>query len=305
MKNYIDDLFKYLNIYEKDSSKFETEAFFQTYNGVYTVFQALRQQRDKAVEADYIFLDKLRETIVTKSDLRQITLQVLITYFESEADTDGRSNQAYTHCRGLRPIKQDVPFFEKTLVPMLFAEDSLHDNFRLNSFFLQEISRYINRFGKRVDVNLTPEKFSAMSNPMKLLELARRRLELGDDLLKDRESLEFHLQRVDAFAKLASKNKLFRQYLGEWHYLKKRTFWPKVKSWFGEFVGKLKGAFSSSKYFRLVISQRKPAYLFYSIIMILFLLAAILVPSMWNSKTDSKLKEFKERAANVEERFGG
>ncbi|MCK4655385.1 MAG: hypothetical protein KAT85_00085, partial [candidate division Zixibacteria bacterium] len=55
IKTYVEDLFKYLKTYEKNYSQFKTEAFFQTYNGIYAVFQALQQQRDKAVELDYIF----------------------------------------------------------------------------------------------------------------------------------------------------------------------------------------------------------------------------------------------------------
>jgi hypothetical protein len=305
IKSYVEDLFKYLRRYEKDYSQFKTEAFFQTYNGIYTVFQALREQRDKAVELDYVFLDRVREVPLKESDLREITVQVLITFFESEADTDGRSNQAYGHCRGLRAMKQDVPYFERHLVPLLFKEGSLKGNFRLNSFLLNEIARYLNKFGRHIDADLAPEKFNAMSDPMKMLELARRRMELGDSLLKDRESLEFHLQRVDAFTKLKARSKILRLYLSDWNYLKKRDFWSRVGNWFGEFFGKFRGAFSSGRYFRLVMSQRKPAYLVYSIIAMIFLLAAIVVPMLWSKHADSKLRDFRERASEVQKGVGG
>jgi hypothetical protein len=85
IKSYVEDLFKYLKTYEKNYSQFKTEAFFQTYNGIYAVFQALQQQRDKAVELDYVFLDRVREKPLTESDLRQIAVQTLITFFESVA----------------------------------------------------------------------------------------------------------------------------------------------------------------------------------------------------------------------------
>jgi len=305
MKNYVEDLFKYINTYETKYSSFKTEAFFQTYNGVYTVFQPLRQQRDQAVELDYFLLDRVRENPLTTSDLRQLAIQILITYFESEADTDGRSNQAYSHCRGLRAVKQDVPFFENHLVPMLCKPGSLKDDYQLNAFFLREIARFLNTFGKRLKVDLTPEAFGSMSDPMKFLELARRRLELGEDLLKDRASLEFHLLRIDSFAKLGSKNRLFKQLLSEWGYLKKGDFWARVSGWFGELFRKIKGAFLSGRYLRLIISQRKPAYLFYSMIIILFLLAAVAVPVLWSRYTDTKLEQLRERATNVEEGIGG
>jgi hypothetical protein len=305
IKSYVKDLFKYLETYEKNYSQFKTEAFFQTYNGIYAVFQALREQRNKAVELDYVFLDGVRETPLTESDLRQVTVQVLITFFESEADTDGRSNQAYSHCRGIRPVKQDVPFFEKHLLPVLFKESCFKENFRLISFFLNEIARYLNKFGKRIQVDLPPEKFNAMSDQMKFLELARRRLDLGTDLLKDRESLEFHLQRVDAFTKLKAKGRVYRQHLSEWQYLKRRDFWSKVKSWLGEFGGKFRGAFSSGRYLRLVLSQRNPAYLTYTVIVILFLTAAVAVPILWNKHYQKRLQDFRERAEEVQRRAGG
>jgi hypothetical protein len=272
MKQYAEDLFKYINDYETKYSTFKTEAFFQTYNGVYTTFQPYRNQRNQAVELDYFLLDRVRETPLTASDLRQVAIQILITYFESEADTDGRSNQAYLHCRGLRAIKQDVPFFEQHILPMLCKPGSMKDNYLLNAFFLKEIARFINTFGKRVKVDLTPEAFSSMNDPMKFLELARRRLQLGEDLLKDRASLEFHLHRIDAFAKLGAKNKLFKQLLSEWGYLKKGDFWAKLSGWFGELFGKLKGAFRSGRYLRY---------------------------------TDKKLEQLRERATRVQEGIGG
>jgi len=304
MENYLKDLFKYLKAYEDDASKFETEAFFQTYNGIYTVFQALREQRNKAVEVDYFFLDRVRDTPLTNSDLREITVQVLITCFESEADIDGRSNQAYTQCRGIRPIKQDVPYFEKHLLPMLFKEGALKGMFPLNQFFLKEIAKYLNKFGKALNTDLTPEQFDAMSEPEKFLELERRRIQLGTDLLKDRQSLEFHLSRIDAFRKLGAKSRLYKHYLSEWGYLKKVDFWSKVRGFFAVFFGKFKGAFSNTRFFRLVISQRNPAYLFYSLIVILFIALAILIPTWWSSFTDQKLDDLKERAKQVQERAG-
>ena len=113
MKSYIDDLFKYIDTYENNYSQFETEAFLQTYNGIITVYQTLRGDRNQAVEVDYYFLDKIKLQPLTSSDLRQLAVQVLITRFESEVDTDGRSNQAYSYCRNLRPVKQDVPFSKR------------------------------------------------------------------------------------------------------------------------------------------------------------------------------------------------
>ena len=159
--------------------EFETEAFLQTYNGIAAVFHALRQQRDTAIEVDRFFLDKIRQAPLTSSDLRQITIQVLITRFESEADIDGQSNKAYHYCRGLRAVKQDVPFFEDNLVPLLFRDGSLNGNYRVNSFFLNEISRYLNTFGRPIQAALTPEAFGGMPDPLKFLELARRRFQLS------------------------------------------------------------------------------------------------------------------------------
>ena len=56
--SYIEDLFKYIAGYESDYASFEVEGFFQTYNGIGAVFQALREQREKAVEVDRVFLEK-------------------------------------------------------------------------------------------------------------------------------------------------------------------------------------------------------------------------------------------------------
>jgi hypothetical protein len=300
IKTYIDDIFRYLDTFESNYQQFNHDGFIQTYNGIYAVFQALRQQRDKAIEVDQYFLERIRRSPLTSSDLRQVTIQLLISYFESEADVDGQSNRAYGHCRDLRAIKRDVPFLENHLVPMLFTDGALNNNFELNRFFLREIARFMQKFGSPVDPNLSPEQFGGMPNPNKFLELERRRVELGSDLIKDRGSLEFHLKQVDTFNKLCTAGRLYERYLREWDYLVTTTFWARVKAVLGRAWGKVKGAISNWSYFRLILTQRNPAYVFYSVIMIVMIALALLVPSWWGAKNDSQLEQFKQHSDEVQ-----
>lgn len=304
IKSYIDDLFKYLDVYETSYAEFKTEAFLQTYNGIYAVFQALRKQRDKAIDVDQYFLERVRQSPISSSDLRQLSVQVLITYFESEADTDGQSNKTYLYCRDLRPIKRDASFFEEHLVPILFREGSLNNNIRLNAFFLDEIGRFVNKFATTVNADISPEKFDSFADPLKFLELARRRLELGNELLKDRNSLEFHLMGVDAFTKLASRGRVYDHYLKEWGYLVKTSFWLKVKDFFSALWGSIKGLFSSFNYFRLSLTQRKAAYLFYGFIIVIFIFLAIYIPVSWKSYSGNKLINLEERAVTTQNAIG-
>lgn len=296
IKSYIDNLFSYIDVYETRGGEFETEAFLQTYNGVYTVFNALAQQRDKAVGVDQFFLGKIQQLPINSSDLRQLTVQILISFFEGEADTDGQSNQSYMYVRGQREIKRDVTFFENNLMPILFKEGALHNNFRLNQFFLKEIGRYLGKFGAPLEQNITPESFNAMTDHMKLLVLQRRRLNFGEQLLKDRNSLEFDLQRMNIFNKLTEKNRLLKNYFSEWSYHEKGSFWDKVKSGLGELGGKLKGAFSSYSYFRLTVTQRNAAYIYYTLLILIFILLAIYVPQKWNDYSNQKYEQLQERA---------
>ena len=120
IKTYIEDLFKYIDAFENRAADFDTEAFLQTYNGIYAVFQAMREDRDKAIGVDQFFLEWIKKTPLNASDLRQLVIQVLITYFESEADIDGKSNKSYLYCRDLRPTKRDISYFEGSLVRLLF-----------------------------------------------------------------------------------------------------------------------------------------------------------------------------------------
>jgi hypothetical protein len=295
IKTYIEDLFAYLDKYETDYSQFETEAFLQTYNGIIAVFQALRQQRADAIDIDRFFLSRIKQSPLTSSDLRQLVAQVLITFFESEADTDGQSSQAYGYCRGLRAVKQDTPFFENHLIPLLFAEGSLNNNLRLKSFLLGEIARFMNKFGRRLQPALSPEEFLSMSDPMKTLELARRRIQLGNDLIKDRTTLEFHLQRIDFFRKLGAKGRLHAHFLRQWGYLRTTSFWSKVKEAMLELGGKVRGAFSSFGYSRLIMTQRNPAYLLYGLLIIIFVFLAIYVPLKWQDYGERRLEQFRQR----------
>jgi len=301
IRSYIEDLFKYLNVYETRYGEFDTEAFFQTYNGIHAVFQALRKQPDKAVELDQIFLDKIKRVSINSSDLRQLTIQILITYFESESNISGQSNKAYMYCRDLRPVKQDAPFFEEHLVPLLCHEGGLNGNMKLNAFLLNEMARYLNKYSRGFRPDISPEEFNSLREPSKLLILARRRAELGDQLMKDRNSLEFHLAGIGALTKLSEKSRILSHYLKEWRYLVKTSFWSKVKHFFSEIWGKFKGLFSSSKYLRLSLAQRKPAYLFYTIVIILFILLAIWVPMSWKNYTVNKLHNFENRATTTQD----
>ncbi len=299
IKSYIDNLFTYLDTYENRAAEFKTEAFLQTYNGAYALFQALAQQRDKAIDVDQFFLAKIQQLPLTASDLRLLTTQLLITYFEAEADIDGQANRAYMYVRSQREIRQDSPFFENHLLPLLFRDGALHNDFQLNKFFLNEMARFINKFGKPLQTNVTPESFGGMSEAMKLLELARRRSKLGNDLLADRTSLEYDLQRLNVYNKLADKNKLLKAYFGEWKYREKSSFWAKVGNAFSTFFSKIGGAFSSWRYFRLVVTQRNAAWAYYGFIILLFIFLAIYVPRTWIKYNQKLYENMQHRAMQM------
>lgn len=288
VNTYVDDLFRYIDRFENEPTRFDTEAFLQTYNGVYAVFQALRQQRGQAIEVDQFFLAKIKETNLSRSDLRLLTIQILITYFEAEADIDGQSNKSYLYCRDMRQTKRDVAYFENYLAPLLFAEAGLNWNFRLTAFFLGEMARYMNTYGKRLEADMPPEAFNALSESSRFMLLARRRLELGEDLLAERASLEFHLKQVNAFSKLSLPGPIHKEFLTEWGYLSTAGVWSRFRVWLTEFFGKFRGAFSSWRYLRLLVRQRNPAYLFYSLLIILCVFLAIYVPSRWRSYSDEQ-----------------
>jgi hypothetical protein len=301
IKSYIQDLFKYIDTYEKSYDSFDIEAFLQTYNGIYAVFQALREQRDRAVEVDQQFLERIKEGPISSSDLRQMTLQILISFFESIADTDGQSNQAYLYCRERRDSKRDVTYFERYLVPLLTQPGSLNNNFKLNKFFLKEIGRFIDKFGSGVAADVSPEDFDAMPDGRKLLELHIRRDKFGHDLVDDRNSLEFHLRNVGAFERLRQVGPLFEKYLKEWGYLIEESFLDKVKKSAVVIWSNIKSLFSNYRYFRLAFTQRNSAYIFYGLLIVLFLFLAVFIPLSWNSHSKSRLVEFEQRVEGARE----
>ncbi len=301
---YIDDLFRYIEVYEKDYARFETEAFFQTYNGIYAVFQTLRQQRETALKVDRVFLEKVKQWPLSSSDLRQLTIQILISFFESVADTDGKSNRAYLYCRDLRSTKRDVAFFESYLMPLLTRAGNLNNNYKLNNFFLQEIGRFIKDFSGRGEDEISPEEFNALPVHRKLLELSLRRSGASGDPLKDRNSLEFHLKSMGIFEKLRQNGPLFEHYLLEWDYLADVKFLDRVKKTIIVLWEKLKGLFSNFGYFRLSLTQRNAAYLYYALIMLIFIFLALFIPQRWNGHKEKKLVEFEERVRETRKDLG-
>jgi len=296
--SYIEDLFTYINGYESDYASFEVEAFFQTYNGIGAVFQALREQREKAVEVDRVFLEKIKQRPLNSSDLRQLTIQIIVSFFESVADTDGQSGNAYIYCREFRNVRQDKPYFETVLMPLLAREGGLNNNFKLNYFFLKEIGRYIRKFSRGFSADVNFEDFKGMPVHQKLLTLHLRRSELGEDIINDRDSLEFHMRNVGVFEKFRQESPLAESYLKEWGYLAQGpSFMDKVRQFFSIIGSKLRGS-SSLNYVRLSLSQRYSAYLFYYLMIVIFVFLAIFVPLAWNKYTEQRLEKFK---AHVEE----
>ena len=302
--SYIEDLFKYINGYESDYSSFEVEAFFQTYNGIGAVFQALREQREKAVEVDRVFLEKIKQRPLNSSDLRQLTIQIIVSFFESVADTDGQSGNAYIYCREFRNVRQDVPYFETVLMPLLAREGSLNGNFKLNYFFLKEIGRYIRKFSRSFSTDVNFEDFKGMPVHQKLLVLYLRRSELGEDIINDRDSLEFHMRNVGVFDKLRQESPLADGYLREWGYLAQGpSFMDKVRQFFAIIGSKLRGS-SSFNYVRLSLSQRYSAYLFYYLMIVIFVFLAIFVPLRWNKYTERRLERFKTHVEETQNAMG-
>jgi hypothetical protein len=301
---YINDLFQYIDTYEKDYTAFKTEAFFQTYTGICAVFQTLRQERDRAVEIDRVFLEKIKKGPIKSSDLRQLTIQILISFFESIADTDGRSNRAYLHCREFRDVKRDVSYFQSTLMPILTRAGSLNNNFKLNQFFLKEMGRFILNYSSGWSGDISFEDFKALPDHQKLLELYLRRTKFGDSLFTDRNSLEFHMHSIGVFEKLKASIPLFKQYFEEWNYLVEDSFFKRLKARLGVLWESLKGIFSNYRYLRLALTQRYYAFVFYGIIIVIFILMAVLVPAGWNKFTDKKLTEFEKRIEATQNAIG-
>ncbi|MCP4550278.1 MAG: hypothetical protein GY835_27780 [bacterium] len=301
---YIEDLFKYLKDYESDYSTFEMEAFFQTYTGICAVFQALREQRDEAVEVDRVFLERIKQRPLNSSDLRQLTLQIIISLFESVADTDGQSNRAYMYCREFRNIKRDAAYFENFLMPLLTREGSLNNNIKLNHFFLKEIGRFIRTFSSASIADVNFEEFKGMPVHQKLLTLHLRRVELGDGIVEDRDSLEHHMRNTGVFEKLKHEGPIPTSYLREWNYLIEESFMDRLQEFLKEAWGKFKGFFSSFNYVRLALTQRYAGFVFYGLIIVMFILLAFIVPMRWLSYSDSKLTEFEQRIDNTMDATG-
>ena len=122
----------------------------------------------------------------------------------------------------------------------------------------------------------------------KLLELFLRRLKHGENLVEDRNSIEFHMRDIREFEKLKESNKILGKYLEKWNYLlDEPTFWDRFTERTGFIWRNIKDLFSNFSYLRLSLTQRNSAYFFYGIVVFLFVLMSILVPMWWGGKTEN------------------
>jgi hypothetical protein len=305
IKGNIDTLFRYVAEFEGRSPQFQTEAFMQTYHGIRAVFKSLVQDRNQAVETDYIFLDHVQRTSPGTSPLRNITAQVLISFFEAEADPDNRSNQAWSYIRSLRPVRPDAIYIEQHLASDLTTPDALHGDLQLSMFLLEQMADYMNKYGRPLDPALTPEAFSALDDHLKLLMLCRRRLELGPALLSERSSLEFALERTGALRGLSESSGLYSACLTRWGYLQESTFWSRVLGVIRPMIAKTKGLFLSTRYTRLLFSERRPAVFLQVFIILVWIALAVLTPVLWRHQNDKHLEELDVRKARVQQGSAG
>jgi len=153
-------------------------------------------------------------------------------------------------------VKRDISFFEDHLVALLFMRAVLNNNFRLNEFFSARDCAVSGQIRHPFKDAVSPEQLGRLVTRANFLTLRGRRVALGEDVARDRGSLEFHLQRIDPFTKLGSQEPPFngalfdvvglpcaRQVLGDGAQFRSHGR-----------MGEIQGAFKNARYFRL--SQR-------------------------------------------------
>ena len=107
------------------------------------------------------------------------------------------------------------------------------------------------------------------------------------------------MQRVATFNRIGAKGKLYEEYLTKWDYMASSSLWARLSEWLKDLGAKFKGAFQSFGYFRLLTTQRKLAYLTYTLAILISLAIAFGSMSFWAGYEEDKLQEFQQKANDL------
>lgn len=144
----INDLFSKITCYEEGASPFRTNEFIENFNGVISLFPAVRDKVNEIREVDQILSNRSQEFNINRSDLRQICVHLLTMFFKFSANAPSPYDRCYLSSREKRRPHKDAGFITEILTPLVFSPGGFHKDFELKYYFLKQLNEFQRKFGE-------------------------------------------------------------------------------------------------------------------------------------------------------------
>ena len=302
----IDALYSQIAGFENSPKGLSADAFTQNMNGILSAFELLRNQPELGSGADEALFTRIREVDPSQSQLRFLTSHILGMYLEAWAHGPTGFRRSYQDLLRFRPdeARVDADFIEQVLVPKLLVLRDLGGRDDLGVYLLLQLSSFLQTFGGPPTLPSRPTRadLEKLQPAQLLLGFGRRRIAFPDkDLTETPEAWEYGLKREKYFEWLRDDGR--RKRLDMEPYLQRLGLLPKIPWWkrllmaLGRFFARLGAALKSG-------FERLPAGgVFWSGFWILITLVVIaLVPFLWLSHYDHRVKDFKSSTVNLPSR---
>lgn len=290
----INDLFSKIAYYEEESPHFQAHEFIENFNGVMSLFPAVRDKINEVREIDQLLSRRTQEFNINRSDLRGLCVHLLTMFFKFSANAPSPYDRCYLSSREKRRPHKDAGFVIEILTPLVFSSGSLRDDFELKYYFLKRINEFQRKFGGRRPVydTISLEEAWKLPRPLLFSDLVERYEQdtsrvHKEGMIENRlyQSGKFKLlAREDPFLEYLLKEKL--GYIVKVHWYKK--MWAKITKGIGRILGTLHLGF-----IWYLLTKRRAAYLFYIFLILLILAGGVAVPFLWKSINQKKLKHLR------------
>jgi hypothetical protein len=298
----INDLFSKIAYYEEGSPHFQAHEFIENFNGVMSLFPAVRDKINEIREIDQILSRRTQEFNINRSDLRRLCVHLLTMFFKFSANAPSPYDRCYLSSRERRRPHKDAGFVTEILTPLIFSSGGLRDDFELKFYFLKRVNEFQRKFGGRRPVydTISTEEAWKLPRPVLFADLVER-YEQDPSRIHKEGMVENRLYRSGKFKLLAREDPFLEYLVLKLEYLVKvpwyKKIWAKITKGIRRILGTLHLGF-----IWYLLTKRRAAYLFYIFLILLILAGGVAVPLLWKSINQKKLEHLRRNTVQIMEK---
>lgn len=275
-QEFIGRLYQLITEYEANRQSLNGDTFRDLYRRIVRAIDLGGESASAAMALDAALFNAVSVEDITRSDLRNLVSHGLTIYHRYHADYGRGFEQAYRWCEQSRQQQlPDLAYIHTFLVPQLLKPDALGENRDLSLFLLEQLGQFENLEGSPVWADEMSADLLQQEPGEIAYQLARRKVKyLADKLTKIPGTLEQHLQKDQAFRKLAREHAeavpLLVHQIQVYGYLQRESLWKRFTKAINALVRGLVQRMAGD-YMAYELTRRKGAYIVQTMLIILTL----------------------------------